>query len=154
MQGILYLIQAGFSTTFISAKVSLHSWWPSRARQVMMGIYYWWYHDSWQPSLAPDGGAEKKLMKNRITCYSAGQQLPGIHFFILSKGLNAGKPLDAACPNCFVFSCKSEEDRDKYFWICYGLWQSNHFRVHLVGSVIPFLRKSELVMLVDRLNDF
>ena len=89
-------------------------------------------------------------MKNRITCYSAGQQLPGIHFFILSKGLNAGKPLDAACPNCFVFSCKSEEDRDKYFWICYGLWQSNHFRVHLVGSVIPFLIKSELVMLVDQ----
>ena len=89
-------------------------------------------------------------MKNRITCYSAGQQLPGIHFFILSKGLNAGKPLDAACPNCFVFSCKSEEERDKYFWICYGLWQSNHFRVHLVGSVIPFLRKSELVMLVDQ----
>ena len=89
-------------------------------------------------------------MKNRITCYSAGQQLPGIHFFILSKGLNAGKPLDTACPNCFVFSCKSEEERDKYFWICYGLWQSNHFRVHLVGSVIPFLRKSELVMLVDQ----
>ena len=89
-------------------------------------------------------------MKNRITCYSTGQQLPGIHFFILSKGLNAGKPLDTACPNCFVFSCKSEEERDKYFWICYGLWQSNHFRVHLVGSVIPFLRKSELVMLVDQ----
>ena len=89
-------------------------------------------------------------MKNRITCYSAGQQLPGIHFFILSKGLNAGKPLDTACPNCFVFSCKSEEEKDKYFWICYGLWQSNHFRVHLVGSVIPFLRKSELVMLVDQ----
>ncbi|MBK6640345.1 MAG: hypothetical protein IPG39_03495 [Bacteroidetes bacterium] len=60
-------------------------------------------------------------MKNRITCYSAGQQLPGIHFFILSKELNAGKPLDAACPNCFVFSCKSEEERDKYFRICYGL---------------------------------
>ena len=89
-------------------------------------------------------------MKNRITCYSTGQQLPGIHFFILSKGLNAGKPLDTACPNCFVFSCKSEEERDKYFWICYGLWQSNHFRVYLVGSVIPFLRKSELVMLVDQ----
>ena len=89
-------------------------------------------------------------MKNRIICYSAGQQLPGIHFFILSKGLNAGKPLDAACPNCFVFSCQSEEERDKYFWLCYGLWQSNHFRVHLVGSAIPFLRKSELVMLLDQ----
>ena len=91
-------------------------------------------------------------MKNRITCYTPGQQLPGIHFFILSKGLNAGKPLDVACPNCFVFACDTDEDRDKYFWLCYGLWQSNHFKVHLTGSVIPFLRKSELVMLLDQAN--
>ncbi len=89
-------------------------------------------------------------MKNRITCYTPGQQLPGIHFFILSKGLNAGKPLDTPCPNCFVFSCNTDEERDKYFWLSYGLWQSGHFKAYLVGSVIPFLRKGELVMLLDQ----
>lgn len=94
--------------------------------------------------------AEKKHMKNHITCYTPGQPLPGICFFILSKGLNAGRPLDNPCPNCFVFACDTPEERERYFWITYGLWQAGHFKVYLVGSVIPFLRKPELVMLIEQ----
>jgi hypothetical protein len=33
------------------------------------------------------------------------------HFFILSKGLNAGKPIEKPCPNCFVMLAKSEEEK-------------------------------------------
>ena len=61
------------------------------------------------------------------------------HFFILSKGYNAGKPLAKPCPNCFVILANSEEDKNKLFWICYSLWKTGKYIPLLVGSVIPFL---------------
>ncbi|MBL0744870.1 DUF6943 family protein [Chryseolinea lacunae] len=62
------------------------------------------------------------------------------HFFILSKGYNAGKPLDKPCPNCFVITTDSKEDKQKLFWICYSLWKAGRYIPLLVGSVIPFIR--------------
>jgi hypothetical protein len=70
------------------------------------------------------------------------------HFFILSKGLNAGKPLDKPCPNCFVLFAKSEEEKNKLYWLCFGLWQGNFFQPFLTGSVIPFIRLDDLKTVV------
>lgn len=61
------------------------------------------------------------------------------HFFILSKGYNAGKPLIDPCPNCFVITAESEADKNKLFWICYSLWKAGKYIPLLVGSVIPFI---------------
>ena len=66
------------------------------------------------------------------------------HFFILSKGLNAGKPLDKPCPNCFVLFAESEEEKNRLYWLCHGLWQGNFFRPFITGSVIPFIRLDDL----------
>lgn len=66
------------------------------------------------------------------------------HFFILSKGLNAGKPLDQPCPNCFVAYCNDKTDRQFFYWLTYALWQCGTYKICLVGSVIPFLRISDL----------
>jgi len=66
------------------------------------------------------------------------------HFFILSKGMNAGKPLERPCSNCFVLFAKDEEDKNLYYWLCFGLWQANFFRPFLTGSVIPFIRIEDL----------
>ncbi len=63
--------------------------------------------------------------------------------FILSKGLNSGKPLIAPCPNCFVISCSSKATANYYDVLCYGLHKSKHFHQLLTGSVIPFLRISD-----------
>jgi hypothetical protein len=71
------------------------------------------------------------------------------HFFILSKGLNAGKPLDKPCPNCFVLFAKSEEEKNQLHWLCYGLWQGNLFRPFLTGSVIPFIRLDDLKTVIN-----
>ena len=71
------------------------------------------------------------------------------HFFILSKGLNAGKPLEKSCPNCFVLFTNSEEERNKLYWLCYGLWQGNLFRPYLTGSVIPFIRLDDLKTIIN-----
>jgi hypothetical protein len=71
------------------------------------------------------------------------------HFFILSKGLNAGKPLDKPCPNCFVLFTKSEEERNQLYWLCFGLWQGDFFRPFLTGSVIPFIRLDDLKTVIN-----
>lgn len=65
------------------------------------------------------------------------------HFFILCKGLNSGKPLVKPCPNCFVITVKSEEEKQFLYWLCWGLWQSKKFYHLHTGSVIPFIRLHE-----------
>lgn len=66
------------------------------------------------------------------------------HFFLLSKGYNAGKPLEKPCPNCFVIMTDSHADKEKLFWICYCLWKSGRYIPLLVGTVIPFLHIREV----------
>lgn len=61
------------------------------------------------------------------------------HFFILSKGYNAGKPMDKPCPNCFIVTAENEEHKYQLFWVCYSLWKSGAYLPLLCGSVIPFL---------------
>lgn len=61
------------------------------------------------------------------------------HFFILSKGYNAGKPMDKPCPNCFIVTADNEEHKFELFWICYSLWKTGAYLPLLAGSVIPFL---------------
>lgn len=66
------------------------------------------------------------------------------HFYILSKGNNSGKPMEKACPNCFVCLCKNEEEKQRLYWLFYGLWQGMFFHPFITGSVIPFIRLDDL----------
>lgn len=66
------------------------------------------------------------------------------HFFVLSKGNNAGKPMESPCPNCFVVITDNVREREYFYWLCYGLWVGGFFRPFLSGSVISFLRIAEL----------
>lgn len=70
------------------------------------------------------------------------------HFFILSKGNNAGKPMDLPCPNCFVLTARNLQEREYFYWLCYGLWVGGFFRPFLTGSVISFLRIAELIQVI------
>jgi hypothetical protein len=79
-----------------------------------------------------------------IKTYRPQITLSDHHFFILSKGNNAGKPLDQPCPNCFVAFCSSPDDREFFYWLSYALWQAGIFRIQLIGSVIPFIRINDL----------
>jgi hypothetical protein len=83
-----------------------------------------------------------------IKTHRPGIEYSGVHFFVLNKGLNSGKPLDEPCPNCYVCECTTEEDKEALYWICFALWQSYRFRQHLIGSVILYIRKKELLNLV------
>jgi hypothetical protein len=80
----------------------------------------------------------------KIKCYRMNDSVNEYHFFILSKGLNSGKPMNQPCPNCFVCFADNEAEKDRLFWLCFGLWQGGYFQPFLTGSVIPFIRIDDL----------
>ena len=69
-------------------------------------------------------------------------------FYILNKGMNAGKPLVKPCPNCFEVHLEKSEDFQTLYWLLYALWQAKAFHPYIGGSVIPFIRKKELSDLI------
>jgi hypothetical protein len=89
----------------------------------------------------------------KITTYSADQKRSAFAFFILNKGMNSGKPLEHPCPNCFTFNAADQAEKDLYYWICFGLWQSRSFHQHLIGSVIPFIRLHELNQVISQASE-
>ena len=80
----------------------------------------------------------------QLKTYSPQSDFTGHYFFILNKGMNSGKPLSSPCPNCFVFSVSTAAEKDFFYWLCFGLWQSKSFHPFLRGSVIPFIVIDEL----------
>jgi hypothetical protein len=89
----------------------------------------------------------------KITTYSADQKRSPFAFFILNKGMNSGKPMEHPCPNCFTFNAADQAEKDHFFWICFGLWQSRSFHHHLIGSVIPFIRLHELSRAISQASE-
>ena len=63
--------------------------------------------------------------------------------YILSKGLNSGKPQKTAFTNSFVVTFSSKEEAETIYWLIYSLWKANFWHQYLCGSVIPFLRIHE-----------
>jgi len=85
----------------------------------------------------------------QIHCYHPPVSgLPSFTFYILSKGNNAGQPQLLPWVNSFAMHCRSKEELDFYFWLCYSLWQAGHFRQYLRGSVIPFLTVADARFLI------
>jgi hypothetical protein len=89
----------------------------------------------------------------KITTYSADQKRSPFAFFILNKGMNSGKPLEHPCPNCFTFNAADQAEKDHFYWICFGLWQSRSFHQHLIGSVIPFISLRELSQAINQASE-
>ena len=89
----------------------------------------------------------------KITTYNADQKRIPFAFFILNKGMNSGKPMEHPCPNCFTFNAADQAEKDHFYWICFGLWQSRSFHQHLIGSVIPFIRLHELNQVISQASE-
>ena len=85
----------------------------------------------------------------RIISYRAGMIFSSNAIFILSKGLNAGKPLAKPCPNCFAVEFRTLEDVERFKSLCLVLLQMKIFGQHLRGSVIPFLTISDFRKIIQ-----
>lgn len=72
------------------------------------------------------------------------------HFYILNKGLNSGKPLYHPCPNCFVVTTQTEEQRESLYFLTLSLQTGKYFSFYLVGSVIPFIRINDARKVLNR----
>ena len=74
-----------------------------------------------------------------IKTHQPGAHYAKPHFFVLSKGLNSGKPSNEAFTNSFVLIFQTEAQKEDIFWIAMSLWKSKFWMPFLRGSVIPFL---------------
>ena len=79
------------------------------------------------------------MAKFSLKTYSPATKTEMLQFFILNKGKNSGKPLNNPCPNCFVLTTSSEEEKQFFYSLCFGLWKTKSFEIYLKGSVIPFI---------------
>lgn len=77
-----------------------------------------------------------------------------LQFYILSKGFNAGKPMKEPSEDCFIVTGKNSQDKGKLFWICYSIWKSGTYVPLLRGSVIPFLRLSDVASEISKGIEF
>ena len=93
------------------------------------------------------------MLKLKIKTHRFGNKYEKPYFFILSKGNNSGKPQPEYWSNCFVFVADTEEERWHYFWLFYGLWEGGYFRRFLTGSVIPFIRLSDLLTIIQEADN-
>ena len=73
-----------------------------------------------------------------------------LHFYILSKGFNAGKPVERPASNCFVITAIDEEEKKKLYWVCYSLWISGSYIPYLKGEAIPALHISDASALIEK----
>ena len=86
----------------------------------------------------------------RIITHLPGRNYSAHVLFILSKGLNAGKPLAQPCPNCFAVEFSSAEEACRFRALCLILMQSRVFSQYLKGSVIPFLSIRDFRSIISR----
>ncbi len=89
----------------------------------------------------------------KITSYSPDQKRSPFAFFILNKGMNSGKPMEHPCPNCFTFNAIDQAEKDHYYWLCFGLWQSKSLHPYLNGSVIPFIHLRDLNQVISQASE-
>ena len=67
------------------------------------------------------------------------------NFFIQCKGNNSGRPLVDPIPNCFAVYT----DVPNAFEIVYGLFITKSFFREIIGSVIPFIKKQDLLKIIE-----
>ena len=89
----------------------------------------------------------------KIITYTPDQKRSPFAFFILNKGMNSGKPLEHPCPNCFTFNAADQSEKDHYYWLCFGLWQSKSLHPYLNGSVIPFIHLRDLNQVIRQASE-
>ncbi len=74
-----------------------------------------------------------------IKTHQIGRTYSQPHFFILNKGQNSGKPLINPCPNCFVVTVSTEQEKNTLYHLSMMLQIGAFYKYYLKGSVIPFI---------------
>lgn len=92
------------------------------------------------------------MLQPSIRTFRPGTSREKFSFFLLSKGNHAGRPLKEPCPNCFQISCRNQIELDFWYSVCEMLFISRSYDVHIIGSVIPFIRIDVVKHLIQRFD--
>ena len=65
-------------------------------------------------------------------------------FYVLCKGDNSGKPSLKPWANSFAVICQNQQYFNFYFWLIYGLFKANKFKIRLRGTAIPFINVDDV----------
>jgi len=84
-----------------------------------------------------------------IKTHQPGRTYNTPDFFILSKGLNSGRPMNQPCLNCFVITTAAEPTRESLYYLCLSLKTGQYFSYYLKGSVIPFISISDAKKVIN-----
>lgn len=84
------------------------------------------------------------MMFPQIRCYQSNALLQPYVFYVLSKGENAGKPSLKPWANSFSLLCSNEKYFQFYFWLFWGIFKAQKFKVRLRGTAIPFINKNDV----------
>ena len=79
------------------------------------------------------------MLQFQIKTYTPQRDKAPNSFYVLSKGLNSGRPSATPCPNSFVVSAGNPEEKETLYWLTYAIWKSRALYPLLRGSVIPFI---------------
>ena len=88
-------------------------------------------------------------MRKNLRCYNPAKQTAPFQFFIQNKGYNSGKPHLKHLTYFFTASFNSDDECEEYYWLVYALWQSGLFRPFLYGSVVEYIRITDLAELIE-----
>ena len=80
----------------------------------------------------------------QIRCFHSKVLTQPYVFYVLCKGENAGKPSLKPWQNSFAVICQNQHYFEFYFWLVYGLFKANKFKIHLRGTAIPFINKDDV----------
>jgi hypothetical protein len=79
------------------------------------------------------------MINYEIKTHQINRTYKSLHFFVLNKGLNSGRPMNEPCPNCFVVTTQTEKERESLYYLCLSLQIGRYFGFYIKGSVIPFI---------------
>lgn len=73
----------------------------------------------------------------------------GNRFYILNRGYNTGKPSKTPFVNCFAVDCENTQDLEFLYGVFFICWFNGIFKTFLIGSVIQYVRKKQIVKIID-----
>lgn len=92
---------------------------------------------------------ETKNTNFEIRWYSPKYNFMKPHFFIQSRGMNAGRPGYQPWVNSFICSADDPELISQLYYLFFALWTGKQFHQIIFGSVIPLIRLSETRQLIN-----
>ena len=87
------------------------------------------------------------MLPFQIQTYNGSQEPAANRIYILTKGNNSGKPRRTPYRNSLALTFKSEAEADRGFYAIKSLFLAQVFKRQLIGSVIPFIRLTDVIMI-------